>query len=490
MKKGLVTVVVAALTALFATLVVDIGWRFLFKEYTWGAVVRLYSWPEKSHHPIGYDPPNLLALQRQLLDGRYDDLDAHFARLQQDYLAGARPELEYMLSYIAFQTTNQEIGAALDRWVATRPDSAAALVARANFSSHMAWRTGEYAQPRLEPSENAKWNPDVRLYVAARRDLEKAVSLDPRNTVTYAELIRVGRRLDEERLGHIMRERGLAVDSLSYAVHLAWVTALLGGPNPERDAQEYVDSIRSEFTRNPLLKRLDTMVLAHRAQVLAREDEIHEAIDLLFEAGAIAESAYILSTRAGLLRKVGSREWAEADLDRAHDYLPHLVRTLAERAELHAESGRAELAARDFALALELDPLNSRTLWKRIRAHYGWRRYHEAEADLTTAMRLRPDDSRLRFQRGHIRLKKLDDAAGAAEDLAVVTEGYPDSPNVWQLYARALTEIDDCRTVEALAEYRRACEVTESDECRGSILRAETRRVEKMSERLACAPSG
>ena len=72
--------------------------------------------------------------------------------------------------------------------------------------------------------------------------------------------------------------------------------------------------------------------------------------------------------------------------------------------------------------------------------------------------------------------------------MAIAT--YPDSPNVWQSYVRALAAIDDCRAVEALAGYLRACEVTESDQCSGSTMRDETRKVEKLAERMACTASG
>jgi len=485
MQKGF-----AVLTMALLVVLAQVGMRMLFDGWTLGTLERFWTDPEISDQPVGYEPPDLLALQRRLLDGRYGELDAHLAGLQGEYLAGARPELEYTLTYIAFQTTNPDIGAALDRWVAARPDSAAALTARANYLMHRAWWTGKFAQPRPEPSENAGWEPATRIYAQARRDLEKAVSLDPRNIVAYAKLIAAERRIGDGGLAPGIRARGLAVDPLSFVIHQSWVAQLLDGPDGLQAARNYVDSIRPDFARKPLLKRLDVQILVHRAWMLAKEDETDKAIDLLFETGAIAESAYVLSYRARLLRKTDQHDWAEADLDRAYEYLPHLVRTLAERAELYAETDRAELARQDFALALELDPLNPRTLWKRYKTSYREGRYREAEADLTTTMRLRPDDPLLKFHRGGLRLKKLDDAAGAAEDLAIATGGYPDSPNVWQSYVRALTEIDDCRAVAALAEYRRACEVTESDECGGSTIKAETRRVDKMSARMACAPSG
>ncbi len=490
MKKGLLTVTVAVMSAMVASILVHLSFGFMFEGYTWGSVARLYSWPDDSKPRIDYQPPDLLALQRQLLDGRYDELDDRLARLQQEYLAGARPELEYTVNYLAFRSTNPEIGTALERWVAARPNSAAALLARAAYTSHLAWWTGKFAKPGPNPSEQTDWELDISLYDGVRRDLEAAIARDPRNVAAYAHLIYVLHRLGDDRLARAMRDKALAVEPYAHVVHDAWVSVLLDGPDGMVAARDYVDSVRPDFARNPLLTRLDASIVMHQARRLAKAGENHDAIDLLFEVDTRAESATVLTYRASLLRKTGSRDWAEADLNRALVYLPHRVHTLAARAELYSESGRAEPAARDFALALELDPVNARTLWKRFRSHYGWRRYPEAETDLTAGLRLRPDDPHFRFQRGHLRLKKLDNPAAAVEDLAVAVGGFPDSPNVWQYYAQALTEVDDCGAVTALAQYRRACEITESDKCRGSTLTAESRRVEKLAARLACAPSG
>lgn len=489
-KDGFHTIFFYTLLPLLLIVTLGAGWLVLIEGHSWNSIVRMFSSPEKSHESTGYEPPDLLALQGQLLDGRYGELDNHFTSLQRDYLAGARPEHEYALAYMAFQTTGPDIGVALDRWVTARQDSAAALVARARYLKHKAWWTGEYAQPGETPTEDGVWEPNSRMYAEARRNLEKAVSLDARNMAAFAGLIEIGHLAGAEGLSQAMRDRGLAIDPLSLVVHHGWVTQLLAGPDGLQAARDYVDSIRPDFARNPLLERLDAQILMHRAGLLVKEGEVYKAVDLLFEVDSAAESAYFLRYRARLLRKTGQQNWAEADLDRAYEYLPHLVATLGERAELFAETGRTELAMKDFALALELDPLNTRTLWKRIKSLYGEGRYREAEADLATSMRLWPDDPMLRFQRGQIRLTKLDDAAGAAEDLAVAIATYPDSPNVWQSYVRALAAIDDCRAVEALAGYLRACEVTESDQCSGSTMRDETRKVEKLAERLACTASG
>ena len=483
----LLTALVAGLCAATAYAAIQV----LFGNWTLGTIERLVTSPAISQEPIGYQPPDLLALQSQLLDGRYESLDAHLAELQREYLSGERPEAEYTISYKAFQTTNPEIGIALDRWIAARPESAAALAARAMYLMHRAWWIGDYAQPGPGPMQKGTdWKPDFETYVTARRDLEKAVSLDPRNMAALTALIWVVNGIGDVGQEPDLLERGLDIDPLSFALHRGWLAGLLDGPDGVQAAQGYVDSIRSEIAGKPLLKRLDAQILEHRARKLVEQEQIQEAIDLLFEAGANAEWAYLLHYRASLLRDTGANIWAEADLDRAYRYLPHLTRTLAERAELYAETGRAALSNRDFALALELDPLNTRTLWSRYRVLYYKERYHEAEASLTTAMQLRSGGGWLGFERGRLRLTKRDDYAGAAEDLAVVAASYPDSPVVWQLYARALTEIDDCRAVEALSQYRRACEVTKTMECRGSRLKAESRRVEKMAARLACAPSG
>lgn len=482
----LLTALVAGLCAAVAHAAV----QMLIGNWTFGTVERLVTSPAISQEPIGYRPPDLLALQRQLLEGRYTALDSHLAALQREYLSGARPEAEYTLSYIAFQSTDPEIGQALDRWVATRPDSAAALVARAMHLINRGWWIGDYAQPGRGPMQKGTdWKPDIETYVAARRDLEKALALDPQNMSAYTALIWVVKGIGDGTQDPGLLERGRAVDPLSVALHRAWLAGLLDGPDGVRRAQDYIDSIRGEFADAPLLDRLNAQILEHRAQKLVEQEQIEQAIDLLFEAGANAEWASLLHYRASLLRKSGVDDWAEADLDRAYRYLPHLTRTLSERAELYTETGRAELAKRDFALALQLDPLNTRTLWGRYRVLYDEKRYHEAESSLTTAMQLRSGGGWLGFERGRLRLTKLNDAAGAAEDLAAVAANYSDSADVWRLYARALTEIDDCRAVEALSEYRRVCEATNSKQCRGSTLRAETRRVEKLAARLACASS-
>jgi tetratricopeptide (TPR) repeat protein len=484
-------VLLAALVAGLCAATTHAALQVLFGNWTFGTIERFLTDPDISQEPIGYQPPDLLALQRQLLDGRHAALDAHFAELQREYLSGARPEAEYTLSYKAFQTTNPEIGFALDRWVAVRQDSAAALAARAMFLMHRAWWIGDYAQPGPGPMQKGTdWKPDFETYVAARRDLESAVALDRRNMSALSALIWVEIGIGDNAVDPGLLERGRAVDPLSFALHRAWLAGLLDGPDGVRAAQKYIDSIRAEIADESLLKRLNAQISEHRARKLMEQGEIEQAIDLLFEAGAIAEWAYLLHYRASLLRKTGADDWAEADLDRTYRYLPHLTRILSERAELYAETGRTELAEREFALALQLDPMNTRTLWSRYRMLDVEKRYREAEASLTTAMQLRASGGWLGFERGRLRLTKLDDASGAAEDLAAVAANYSDSPNVWQLYARALTETDDCRAVEALAQYRRACEVTESKECRGSTLRAEARRVEKMAVRLACVPSG
>lgn len=489
MRQGVLLVAAAILVGV-AVVAVQIGVRFVGEGWTIGTLERLWFDPGAAGPPIGYEPPDLLAVQRRLLGGRFDELDTQFRDLQQSYLSGNRPELEYVLAYQAFLSTSPEIGAALDRWVATDPESAAALTARAKYRIHVAWWKGEPVRPELTPSAEAQWRRDEGLWLAGIKDLETAVAIDAQNLVALADLVWVAARAGEKVKARNILDRGLAIDPFSYVLHNAWIGALLQEPDGPRAAGDYVESIRDMFERKPLLRRLAALVMLHHAKVLAQADRNDEAIDLLFEAGAVAESANLLRYRADLLQATGQRDWAEADLDRALIYLPHHAGVLAERAELYARTGRAQLAERDFSLALELDSLDTRTLWKRAGVYYSQKRYREAEADFTHALLLRPDDPTLRFQRGFLRLEKLDDAAAAAEDLAVAAERFPDSPNVWRFYVRALTDLEDCRAVTALSEYRRSCDITEADECGYFTLRSETRRVEKMAERMSCPPSG
>lgn len=302
------------------------------------------------------------AIRALLHHRRFADLSRRLEQLQSDFEADHTREFWPIDAADAFDSAEAELGASLDAWAAATPASFAPYLARGTY-----WVAAAYAR------RGGKWaaetaREDLALMreavEKARADLNKALVIRPKLAAAERRLI-VGLRLTGDRAGaRTAVARALRACPSCFQVRVAYLIQLQ--PRWGGSYEEMLAFARAagRASRNPKLRLLPGYVDLDKANMLAREKKLDEALAAVERACALGEHWEFLKERAYLRRGLKQFDAALADLDRAAAIRRGHPDILNERAFAKADLRRWEAAARDLVAALRVQPTNaaSRTL--------------------------------------------------------------------------------------------------------------------------------
>lgn len=301
-------------------------------------------------YPLRYvDRP---ALRSLLHHRRFAELTKYIEELQTEFEADPRKEYWPVDAGLAFESSEPELAAALDAWVAATPTSFAPWFARGNHWSAVGWvrRGAKYAN-ETDPGDLRAMS---EAFDKAERDLEKAVVMRPKLVAALRQMLRSDNANGVAGDRPLQRSLAACPDCfLTRASHMFRLMPRWGGSHEAMLA--FARS--SPVAKNPRLRLLAGYVDFDRA-VIASSDKKHaDALEAIDRACALGDHWEFLTERSRIRRHLDKDvPLALADVNRADALRPSYPKVLFERAQVERKLGHWEGAGRDLFAGLRLDP--------------------------------------------------------------------------------------------------------------------------------------
>lgn len=319
---------------------------------------------------FGYPPnvtyvPGILTLARSR---QFDSLETMFGGLESDVAGDVRHETRFSDAFDAFAQEDPALLESLDAWVAAKPASAHAYVARARYHLATAWRRrgGQYI--RDTPEKNIQGMEEFSKKSIA--DLNAALERDSTHLVAYEILIGVTQLFGAHDLAASALVRGLSMHRGSYRLYRSFMLMLWprwGGS--EALMIDFAERASRDTADNPRLVTLRGAVYQSRAFDSSLVNNEAGAVRELNQALAFGPERTYLRDRGKALFLLGAYEPAFYDLRQAMmessqdpRVLEYYGRTLVELARLSRPEIRPRVldrAIETLSMAAYLAPKNA-----------------------------------------------------------------------------------------------------------------------------------
>lgn len=301
-------------------------------------------------YPLRYvDRP---ALRSLLHHHRFAELTKYVEELQSEFEADPRKEYWPVDAGLAFESSEPELAAALDAWVAATPTSFAPWFARGNHWSAVGWvrRGAKYAN-ETDPGDLRSMSD---AFDTAARDLEKAVVMRPKLVAALRQMMR--NDMANGVAGGRALERALAACGECFLPRVSRMFGLMPRWGGSYDAMlAFAGS--SPVARNPRLRLLAGYVDFDHAVMASVAKKPADALVAIDRACALGDHWEFLIERSRIRRHLDEDvPLALADVNRADALRPSYPKVLFERAQVERKLGHWEGAGRDLFAGLRLDP--------------------------------------------------------------------------------------------------------------------------------------
>ncbi len=406
---------------------------------------------------------------------RFDELEAYILRG-----GGAEESINCLCGISAFEHSDPANQGHLDAWVAARPSSFVALMARGTYRSHLGWLLrGSGTRSRTSNSQFDQMRPH---FLEAKEDFERALELNPKIFSSHEKLLKLGMVLGQHQFvdGVYRRAREYFPDSPSLAWHYLFAMQIKW----RGDSRIFFSYWRHLMDRHGSDKRyafLDYFAsgnLEHPADLLKWEEKYEELLTYAEERIDNQEDATGLQWRAYALERLGRGEEAEADLRKAIALAPYwddLHKDLARIYYWRNEMEKARVAVDEYVAR---DPYNPERLVYRAELYstgfalyYTYTKKDEAGLDEVFQQALKDLDRAAYYGRGRSDIaaaRALVLERQSADPSAVVSAHRravkltPQDPRRWRSFARALYDEGNCKALPAFKQYVKVCRRTGS----------------------------
>jgi tetratricopeptide (TPR) repeat protein len=378
--------------------------------------------------------PDFAGLRSLLLHQRFDDLTRYFEAYQAKFEADNRYEYWPIDAAHTFNSAEPELDPLLEAWSKHSPDSFAPELARAAHSVAVGFarRGGKWASETSAGDMNAM----EEAFKGALRHLDRAAALRPGLVAGRGFEINVLYVLGRDPRPAL--NAALRICPSCFRVRVSFIKSLRPrwGGSYEAMAAFANESAHAE---NPRLRLLAGYVDHDKAETLAHEKKLDDALAAIERACALGEFWDFLDERAKIQTLRGDLEKALADADRALELRPGSPEVLFERAEVHGRAKRFEAAGRDLLEGLKANPTDpgARRIasWvARGLAREGWRAHTEGRRDdalrcLDLAAVLAPGDAEIGGWRARV-------IEAGGKDLAALEAASSEAPDDFQAAQR------------------------------------------------------
>jgi TPR repeat protein len=308
-------------------------------------------------------PPDGGRLQALLKAGDFERLDAEMTAYQDAYRAGAIDDSAAAEAFVVLVDRDPDMRAAYDSWVAVRPQSYVARVARGYYFMKMGYlaRGSEYASKTPQAQFDA-----MRAYFnAAREDLELSLKLDAKPSLSYGTLIAIAEGPGARELRERYLDQAVALDPRIWTARVTYFRDLKpewggshdqmenaikvwSGSLTEKQAALLRDSLEDSRWRTRLEPIADLVRTRQYPQAIAEYSKVLEKTPVL-RAYAMRGASY-----AGL----GQLDKAIDDFNRVIELDPGggcCSGARSNRASAYLKSGKKEQGLADLVYAAERD---------------------------------------------------------------------------------------------------------------------------------------
>jgi tetratricopeptide (TPR) repeat protein len=252
----------------------------------------------------------------------------------------------------------------LDAWVNSKTNSPYSYLTRARLYVLMGW---EYRGGKIAKKTSEKQFSKMEHYFEkALRDIDKAMSINPRLTESYLLLISIYKSLGEDTWP--MTKIALSYNPLSLQVRRSYLSSISprwGGSIEEMET--FMKESRLFYEKNPALKNLEGYFAYEKAEQALYFDRNHQqALQYYDEAvkyEKVRKDPDILLRKAIALEKVYSVEKDRSIIqlkvsayDKAIDFDPNNIEALTRRAKIDHRLGNFERALAAAEKAVKIAP--------------------------------------------------------------------------------------------------------------------------------------
>ncbi len=331
---------------------------------------------------------DVIAMMHQ---GRFKELEQHFIDIQARYEKHEINEYAYNILMDSLRLYNETMLALYGDWLKQIPGSYIARYGRGAGYYLRGWELRGTKLAKDTPRESM--DAYHRYHLLAADDLRAAVSLHPKMTIAYRELVSI------DNLGIYGRDHWLAeslkYDPYNYLVRRAYIWKLMpkwGGSHHEM--HEFASSALKYLDENPLLRGLAAVEFYDKASTQRSQNRYEQAID----NGAItiyhrpdAESyLYYAYTHQEIKRYEEAVGYAEEGLKQDPDNI-ELLQIYAWSAR---DSHQYEKADDGFERLIKLKAENPRYWYSRGAMHYTLGKFETAMQFLQRSHVLDPSNNR------------------------------------------------------------------------------------------------
>ena len=401
--------------------------------------------------------PNLFEI-RQLLDGRnFQKLHETLHAIQTSFERGVGSDIDVEIAYLAFASLEPTHEQILNEWVDVHPESYTALMARAAYwgALAMAHRGVDY----VSQTSDTQFQAMHEAQAIAIRDLETVVTLNPKMTVAYADMIAIGATGGHRELLRRGFEDGLLADPASYVVRKAMLSFRIprwGGSYSEMES--LLAEMQPYVVQNRDLGALNGFVDYAKALDMISAGKLREAITFSTAALEHGNKGYYYERRADTYFRLDNFEAAVADYNNAIQVYPYSADAYLWRGLAHKHLGNQQESMKDLHNAAELAPYDHAIRLALGNALRKAGRYEETVESYYAALEYKRDDDNLWYYTGWYLSHKLKRHKDAADALSHATRLAPENPSYWYETAVALSALKDCKVTNAMDTYLGLCD--------------------------------
>ncbi len=403
----------------------------------------------------------------------FDRLERNLAALQREF------ELTHDDQYLdhAFETfrrTDDVTAAAINEWVAARPNSAFALTARGVHNMRVGWhRRGAIRKLR-------KSDPELRkAFQEAIADFKSARDLMPRLPMAHGYLVSAYTATGEHNARGFAYRRAMHNVPDSQTVRWRYFFTLTPQWYGDRKDRDLI--VKGEIIVANLLARF---LGGDRAGAPAGFSPYIDGEIAAYNGKRGTALAHFVKTTnhpevrwwawrrmSNVLDAVDRDEEALEALNHAFSLSPDAIDLLEDRADLLREASQYDEAITTLESALFFDPAHPVLLTDLSRAIIGKAKklkishpdeartlYKVALVEINKAMKFGGNHERVRKTRANLLLYNLDRHKDAEADFFFLTEHKSSKPAYHYGYAKSLALSWDCQSIDVYTRFLRMCE--------------------------------
>ncbi len=291
---------------------------------------------------------NKLAILAKLRRKDFTSLDTEFERYQQAFEKNPAAELNEKLAFDSFATDDPTVGDLIAKWIAAKPKSFAAHLARGRYLSWRGWRTrGNLVDSGAAPTQS---NSMQNYFDRSAEDLKTALKIRPQLSIAYATLLSDARAEEDHAAAKNIEVKALSAVPASFLVREEAMENRYPRWGGDHQAMtDFAQQSQAYAKENPCLHWLLGFVDREEGETLAIDGELDKSIDALtraIEKGG-DYSGFYFSRGESYLHRERYQE-ALADFERANELSPQDPELIVRRAATFARLERPKDTLKDL----------------------------------------------------------------------------------------------------------------------------------------------